>query len=80
VSRERYRQLAAAVQDILGQAIERGGTTLRDFIRPDGAPGYFEQKLRVYGRAGKPCPGCGTPLRTRVLGQRNTFFCPRCQR
>lgn len=80
VSRERYRQLAAAVQDILGQAIERGGTTLRDFIRPDGAPGYFEQELRVYGRAGKPCPGCGTPLRTRVLGQRNTFFCPRCQR
>ncbi len=80
VSRERYRRLAAAVQDILAHAIERGGTTLRDFIRPDGAPGYFEQELMVYGRAGQPCRRCGTPIRARVLGQRNTFFCPRCQR
>src|SRR5690625_1554073 len=80
VSRERYRRLAAAVQDILAYAIERGGTTLRDFIRPDGAPGYFEQELMVYGRAGEPCRHCRTPIRARVLGQRNTFFCPRCQR
>lgn len=79
VSRERYRHLAAAVQDILAHAIERGGTTLRDFIRPDGAPGYFEQELLVYGRAGEPCRHCGRPVRSRVLGQRNTFFCPHCQ-
>lgn len=80
VSRERYRLLAAAVQEILAHAIERGGTTLRDFIRPDGAPGYFEQELMVYGRNGQPCRRCGAPIRARVLGQRNTFFCPRCQR
>ncbi|HET7662070.1 MAG TPA: bifunctional DNA-formamidopyrimidine glycosylase/DNA-(apurinic or apyrimidinic site) lyase [Rhodanobacteraceae bacterium] len=80
VSRERYRLLAAAVQGILTHAIERGGTTLRDFIRPDGAPGYFEQELMVYGRMGEPCRRCGTLIRARVLGQRNTFFCVRCQR
>ncbi|HET7300934.1 MAG TPA: bifunctional DNA-formamidopyrimidine glycosylase/DNA-(apurinic or apyrimidinic site) lyase [Oleiagrimonas sp.] len=80
VSRERYRLLATAVQDILAYAIERGGTTLRDFIRPDGAPGYFEQELMVYGRTGEPCRRCGAPIRARVLGQRNTFFCVRCQR
>lgn len=80
VSRERWRRLAAAVQTILAHAIERGGTTLRDFIRPDGAPGYFEQELAVYGRAGRPCRRCGTAIRSRVLGQRNTFFCPHCQR
>lgn len=79
VSRERYRALAAAVQNILDHAIAQGGTTLRDFIRPDGAPGYFEQELMVYGRAGQPCRRCGTPIRARVLGQRNTFFCPNCQ-
>ncbi len=79
VSRERYRRLAAAVQEILAHAIERGGTTLRDFLRPDGAPGYFEQELRVYGRAGQACRRCGGPVHSRVLGQRNTFFCPHCQ-
>ncbi|HEX7342332.1 MAG TPA: bifunctional DNA-formamidopyrimidine glycosylase/DNA-(apurinic or apyrimidinic site) lyase [Rhodanobacteraceae bacterium] len=80
VARERYHLLAAAVQTILAHAIERGGTTLRDFIRPDGQPGYFEQELQVYGRSGEPCHHCGTPIHSRVLGQRNTFFCPHCQR
>ncbi len=79
VSRERYARLALAVKAVLAQAIELGGTTLRDFIRPDGAPGYFEMALQVYGRTGQPCPRCRTPIRARVLGQRNTFFCPRCQ-
>ena len=80
VSRERYAALATAVRRILGHAIERGGTTLRDFIAPDGAPGYFEQELRVYGRAGERCKVCRTPLRAGVLGQRATVWCPRCQR
>ncbi len=79
VSRERYARLAVAAKGILAYAIERGGTTLRDFIRPDGEPGYFERELMVYGRAGQPCRRCGTVLRSRVLGQRNTFFCPHCQ-
>lgn len=79
VSHERYRHLTTAVRNILAYAIERGGTTLRDFIRPDGMPGYFERELMVYGRAGQPCLHCGTRVRARTLGQRNTFFCPRCQ-
>ena len=80
VSRPRYARLAGEVKRILTYAIARGGTTLRDFIRPDGAPGYFEQELFVYGRAGEPCKVCGTPIRVIVLGQRSTFYCPRCQR
>ena len=80
VSRERYARLAAEVKRILAYAIRRGGTTLRDFISPDGTPGYFEQELAVYGRAGEPCRVCGTPIRASVIGQRSTFHCPRCQR
>lgn len=79
VSRERCAVLAAAVKRILAHAIERGGTTLRDFIAPDGMPGYFEQELAVYGRAGQACRTCGTPIRSAVLGQRSTFWCSRCQ-
>ncbi|HET8897805.1 MAG TPA: bifunctional DNA-formamidopyrimidine glycosylase/DNA-(apurinic or apyrimidinic site) lyase [Rhodanobacteraceae bacterium] len=80
VSRARYGLLATAVKGILTRAIERGGTTLRDFIAPDGAPGYFEQELQVYGRTGEPCRQCGAPIRQQLLGQRSTFYCPRCQR
>jgi formamidopyrimidine-DNA glycosylase len=80
VSRGRYSLLADAVRAILAHAIERGGTTLRDFLRPDGEPGYFEQELMVYGRAGEPCRTCGTPITSRVIGQRSSFSCPRCQR
>jgi len=80
VSRERYHALADAVQAILAQAIERGGTTLRDFINPDGAPGYFEQELAAYGRGGAPCPRCGRPLKQASIGQRATVWCGHCQR
>ena len=80
ISRERYQRLAAAVKQILAHAIDRGGTTLRDFISPDGVPGYFEQELFVYGRTGEPCRVCATPVRASVIGQRSTFHCPRCQR
>ena len=80
VSRERYLALADAARAILAQAIERGGTTLRDFISPDGAPGYFEQELRVYGRGGAPCKACGTRLKEARIGQRSSAWCPRCQR
>jgi len=79
ISRDRYDRLAEEVKRILSYAITRGGTTLRDFINPDGAPGYFEQELFVYGRAGEPCKVCGAPIRSIVLGQRSTFFCARCQ-
>ncbi len=80
VSALRYRRLADAVKRILVFAIDRGGTTLRDFLNPDGAPGYFEQELLVYGREGQPCRRCGTLLRSARLGQRASVWCPRCQR
>jgi formamidopyrimidine-DNA glycosylase len=80
VSLARYRALAEAVREILAYAIVRGGTTLRDFLAPDGAPGYFEQELLVYGREGQACKLCGTTLKHMALGQRATVWCPRCQR
>jgi formamidopyrimidine-DNA glycosylase len=80
VSRVRYDRLASEVRRILAHAIRRGGTTLRDFLNADGEPGYFEQELFVYGRAGEPCKACGNPIRAVRLGQRSTFYCPRCQR
>ena len=80
ISRERYAALAAASQQVLQQAIERGGTTLRDFIAPDGARGYFEQELQVYGRAGAPCRRCGRALKHALIGQRASVWCGHCQR
>ena len=80
VSRGRYAALAAEVRRILAHAIARGGTTLRDFIAPDGAPGYFEQELAAYGREGQPCARCGRPLKHASIGQRATVWCAHCQR
>ncbi|MEO5596541.1 MAG: bifunctional DNA-formamidopyrimidine glycosylase/DNA-(apurinic or apyrimidinic site) lyase [Lysobacteraceae bacterium] len=80
ISLRRYQALADAVRRILSYAIERGGTTLRDFISPDGAPGYFEQELLVYGREGEHCKVCATLLRQAQIGQRASVWCPRCQR
>lgn len=80
VSRERYADIAREVRAILDYAIRRGGTTLRDFISPDGAPGYFEQELSVYGRGGEPCPRCGRPLKQSMLAQRATTWCGHCQK
>jgi formamidopyrimidine-DNA glycosylase len=81
VSRERYAKLVVAVKEVLEAAIGFGGTTLRDFTRDDGKPGYFRNELRVYDRAGEPCLQCGeAPIAQRVIGQRASYFCPRCQR
>lgn len=80
ISRTRYRGLADAIGRVLHEAIEQGGTTLRDFTNAEGAPGYFRIALAAYGRAGEPCPHCATPLRALRQGQRATVYCPRCQR
>lgn len=80
VSKTAYAKLVQAVREVLSLSIEMGGTTLRDFVREDGQPGYFKQSLRVYGREGEPCLNCAKPIRRKVLGQRSTFFCPTCQR
>lgn len=80
ISAKRYKLLTAAIKQVLAEAIEQGGTTLKDFAQSDGNPGYFKQKLRVYGRAEAPCLSCQTPIKSVVIGQRNTFYCPSCQR
>lgn len=80
VSVVRLGKLVEAVRAVLSEAIAQGGTTLRDFLREDGSPGYFRQQLFVYDRAGEPCRVCSTPIRHAVLGQRSTYWCPRCQR
>lgn len=80
ISERRFDRLAQAVKQVLEEALEQGGTTLRDFVNGVGEPGYFAQSLRVYGRRGEPCIDCGSLVRARVLGQRASYFCPRCQR
>ncbi len=80
ISRARYLELADQIKKVLAKAIAEGGTTLKDFVGGDGQPGYFKQQLQVYGRAGKPCRVCGTPLTEIRLGQRSTVFCKQCQR
>ncbi len=80
ISMMRYEGLAAAIRDVLERAIRRGGTTLRDFVNSEGAPGYFAQELLVYDRAGGDCFQCGTAIRQKVIGQRSSYYCPACQR
>ena len=79
VSQVRYGRLAVAIREVLSQAIEAGGTTLRDFYGGDGEAGYFQQQLDVYGRDGEECRRCGKELVAVVLGQRSTYYCKCCQ-
>ena len=79
IALKRYEKLAESIKKVLAKAIDSGGTTLRDFLREDGRPGYFALELNVYDRAGKACRRCGQPIRVRVLGQRSSYFCSHCQ-
>lgn len=80
VSLKRYQLLTENIKLVLANAISQGGTTLKDFAQADGNPGYFAQHLLVYGRAGEECEVCQTPIRSKVIGQRNTFYCIHCQK
>lgn len=80
VSKAKLALLVHEIKQVLARAIEQGGTTLKDFVGGDGKPGYFQQELFVYGRAGQPCLSCGTELREVKLGQRSSVFCGKCQR
>ena len=80
VTRAEFTVLAAKVREVLLEAITQGGTTLRDFAGADGAAGYFQQDLYVYGREGLPCRVCGTPIKLLRLGNRQSCYCPQCQR
>lgn len=80
VSQVAYRRLVKSVVDILNEAIAAGGTTIRDFADSEGKPGYFKQELCVYGREGQPCTVCENVIKQIRLGQRATYYCPKCQR
>ena len=79
VSLDRLRRLVPALHAVLAEAIAAGGSTLKDFVSPDGELGYFSKTFAVYDREGQPCR-CGGTVRRIVQGGRSTFFCPRCQR
>lgn len=80
VGPRRAERLARAVREVLAEAVESGGSSLRDHAQIGGAPGWFQHRFAVYGREGEPCPGCGGPVRRAVQGGRSTFHCPACQR
>lgn len=79
IRRAEWQKIVDAIRAVLGDAIRQGGTTLRDYLNAEGAPGYFRQELFVYERAGQPCRRCATPIRHLQQGQRSTYFCPACQ-
>jgi formamidopyrimidine-DNA glycosylase len=80
LSLSRALKLHAAIRDVLRRAVEKGGSTLRDFSNARGESGYFQLEAMVYGRAGEPCKVCGTPIKVVRQGQRATYFCPKCQK
>jgi formamidopyrimidine-DNA glycosylase len=80
ISRPRAARLLEAVREVLTLAVQKGGSTLRDFSNADGQSGYFQLEAMVYDRKGVPCRVCGTPIRKIQQGQRATYFCPRCQK
>jgi len=79
IDQKDYQRLVGAIKTILGRAIASGGTTLRDFSKPDGTPGYFSQELWVYGRQGQPCLRCGRKLDHARTHQRSIVWCGHCQ-
>jgi formamidopyrimidine-DNA glycosylase len=80
LSKPRAARLHAAIRAVLSQAVEKGGSTLKDFSNAKGESGYFQLEAMVYDRAGLPCKVCAAPVRIIRQGQRSTFFCPNCQR
>lgn len=80
LTRAECARLVETIRTVLSEAIELGGTTLRDFAGADGGSGYFQQSLFVYGREGEPCLRCGTPIKCIVIGTRQSCYCPRCQK
>jgi len=80
LTRQEAKALAQAIKDVLSAAIRIGGTTLRDYVNAEGAPGYFRQKLFVYERAGVACRVCKSAVKQFVQGQRSTYWCAVCQR
>ncbi|MBI1330080.1 MAG: bifunctional DNA-formamidopyrimidine glycosylase/DNA-(apurinic or apyrimidinic site) lyase [Alphaproteobacteria bacterium] len=82
IAGKRAEVLVPAIKRVLGDAIEAGGSTLRDYAKTDGSLGYFQHRFSVYDREGEPCPakGCKGTIKRLVQAGRSTFFCPACQK
>ena len=80
ISKQRYSSLTNNIKEVLTIAIKAGGTTLQDFAKVDGKPGYFSQELSVYGRENENCYSCNGKIKRIVQNQRSTFYCPKCQK
>ena len=80
LSAQRCARLVECVKSTLQDALAAGGSTLRDYVAVNGNSGYFQQSYFVYAREGEPCRICATAIRKKVMGQRSTFYCARCQR
>ncbi len=80
LSRRKARDLHGAIQAVLRDAIQAGGTTIDNFVDGQGSRGYFQLQVKVYRKTGQPCPTCATPVRRILVAQRSTHYCPRCQR
>lgn len=79
LTEQQSEALTTFIKQELKRAINAGGTTLRDFVSPDGKHGYFQQTLQVYGCAGKPCRRCNTVIENKIIGNRASAYCPKCQ-
>ena len=79
LSKQHCVTLVESIKQILNLAIEKGGSTLKDFVNPDGNTGYFSQNLKVYGRKNNNCIHCSAPIEAIIINQRNSFYCPNCQ-
>jgi len=80
LTRPRVQKLQAAIKTVLARAVEKGGSTLKDFSSANGEAGHFQLEAMVYAREGQPCRVCGTPIKSLKQGQRSTFYCPSCQK
>jgi len=79
LSREGLRRLYLAVQEVLKEAIARGGSSVSDYVDADGEEGFFQLQHRVYGRESEPCLVCQTPIKRVVIAGRSSHYCPKCQ-
>lgn len=79
LTRTQLRKLHGAVQEVLREAIERGGSSVSDYVDAEGREGFFQLQHRVYGRAGEPCLVCGTPIKRVIIAGRSSHYCPHCQ-
>jgi formamidopyrimidine-DNA glycosylase len=80
ITRDEAERLVKSIRAVLQRAIQAGGSTIRDYRNSEGQDGSFQLEFSVYDRAKKPCMKCGTAIRSRIIGGRNTFWCPKCQR